>query len=405
MKEETQAPQQQEPVFMSGVEPSSGHYATFDRDVLVAALKVFVSMSRPLQDIHARTCFFKRKGNVLLAEMSDGVIFSWVSIQANFISENFPDECALDFESLYKIASYADKSVCIVVERSSFYMNFVGGKVFIPSFNIVAKDRMERKLRGLDLSKFEDITSLSTFMQSLEVSHGFLGSNPYSELDFVFSGDSGNMGWVSNKSSVLRIDRGVTLDCAIRKADLAILIAGMNWASRNQDIKIQVLSTENSVVVKSEKEAVILWLPRVDESMPSSYTSQLSRITKKNYVPIIFEKFFESLQILSQVYESSGIVALVMREGKLLMETRTRSNKLSFIMVAEKIVGKMLDQTVYFSISGLLNSLKSLKSFKQMNLFLQKSSFSLFGDAFDFVAFGTDTLAKSSFDPVKTSRS
>jgi hypothetical protein len=390
-----------EVMFMSGIEPAAGSYATFEKGSLVAALKVFSPLSRPLQDIHARACFLERKGDIFLASMSDGIIYGQIKITATHVSEDFPDSLVLDFESLYKIVSYIDDTVCLVSKKGVFYVNFIGGRIFIPSFTFDSTDHipahsasLEKKLKG---GEYTDI-DVARFSMCLDVSNSFLGSNPYTELDFLFFGHDPQYAWLSNKSMVMRMERGFGLDCSIRKQDLPVLISGLNWAVRNLDDQVQFLGEKKLIMFKSN--SLTLVFPRVEEIFPNSYTVHFSKFNKNNFIPLAFEKFFDSLRVLAQGYEASGVIALVVREGQLFLESQTKSNKLSYIQVAEKVVGKVADQTLYFSVGGVMSALKSLRGFKQMNLTLHRESFSLFHEGFDLVVFGTDSLAKSGLNSV-----
>lgn len=400
VKEETVVDElKQDVLFMSGVEPEGGSFVVFDKVSLVSALKVFSPLSRPIQDIHARSCFLKRRGVIFHASMSDGVIFGQVKIHATKVSEDFPDNLVLDFESLFKIISYIDGTVCLVVEKGVFYVNFVGGRIYIPNFTVEPKDALEKKVKDGDYADID----VPAFMQCLDVSNLFLGSNPYSEMDFMFYGYEAQSAWLSNKSMVMKLDRGFELDCSIRKQDLAVLISGMSWATRSLDDRIQFLGEKKFIVFKSS--SLVLVFPRVEEIFPNSYPLHFGKFNKKNFIPLVFEKFFESLKVLSQGYDASGVIALVVRDGGLVLESRTKSNKISSIRVADKLVGKVMDQTLYFSVGGVMSALKSLKGFKQINMTLHKESFSLFGEGFDLVIFGTDSLAKSGMDSVSVKAS
>lgn len=371
----------------SVLEPESGNYAIFERDLLLLSLRIFSSLNRPVQDLQARACFFRRlKGGQFSASMSDGVVFAQVKFSSVRVADNFPDAFVLDFESLFKDISFVNGMVCLVHERGSFYLSFIGGRIYVPAFKIEPRESFEKKFRD---GQYKDI-SFTNLLQCLEVAQSFLSSNSEPELDFLFSSEDSV--FLSNGSTVLRMHRDFNIESAIRKSDLSILGASIHLLLRNRETEFKVFEDKKVLIFRSP--SVTICFPRVEEVFPASYTQFLSKFNKRGHFAINFSNLYDSIAVLSQNYDSPGLLAFIVREDRLYLEMTSKTKKVSSILLSEKMVGKLVDQKVFFGVEGILGILRCLRAFPSMNLAFTSNSFCLFDELFEMAVFGTAGLVK-----------
>jgi len=360
----------------------------------IFVLKLFASMNRSLRDILSRAAFIKviksdAGGNITVC-MTDGVFFGKVDLPYQEISSDFPEEFVLDYDSLTKVASMAGKSIYLVCEDGHYYIDFFGGRVHMPSFNLdfTHLTKQSEKLGSLKGNPVE--LPAPNFLRNLSIAHEYLTSSQLPNLSFMFvkEGDV----YLSNGYTVMRLKAELDFTSAVRKVDLPFMTAATKIALKSG---LELDMGDNRLSVFSDDVAVSI--PKVNEELPGSYVQKISEFdkVKSSHFAVDFAKFYLLLSLLSKVYRASGVVTLKAEGDSLTLRSKSLDDEESFMVLSRSKVGQLEDCELSFSVAGLLSVLKSLKAFSYLNLTIKGNSFCLFNDLVTIVVFGTGTSAKT----------
>lgn len=366
-------------------EPEAPHIKLSTVD-LIFHLKLFASMNKSLQDVVSRALLLEVTENQVKATMSDGIFRGSVLFPHHGVTEGFPEAATLDYDSLVKVARSAGKTLYLVYENKSFYVDFFGGRVHIPSFKI-SKDMILGRVRAAEDVESADVPAVN-FLQVVSISSDFLASNQIPNLQFMFIRRDGVC--LSNGFTVLKIKHPFSFDCSVRNVDLPFVQAAIQ-ISIKEGLKVGV--QRDRLVISSSM--VELTLPMVNENFPPTYEQQLSKFDTTKFFAIDFSKFYLLLSVLSKVYRSSGVVSIKAKDGVLFLESKSLDDDVSFMVLSKAMTGKFEDFELSFSVAGLLSVIRSLRHFSFLNLTVSGGTFCLFNDLVNMVVFGTETSVKS----------
>lgn len=373
-------------------------YIKFHTADLLFNMKLFLSMSQSLQDILSRACLFevtKSDVNVkpdLKASMSDGVFSGSVHIPFEEVKDAFPIQFILDYESLMKVARFAGKYIYVVYDKNAFYIDFYGGRVHLPSYNLSPALISSRV--NVDMAKGREVdVPVTNFLRFISIAESFLMSNEVPNLAFMFLMSDGS--YLSNGYTVLKSDLTFPVNCSLRKLDLPFMLAACQISLKHG---IKIILLDNKMVVASP--AVSMVLPLVNEQFPSSYISHVKNFPIEASYGVDFSKFYMMLSVLSKIYRSSGIVALKSSENSLVLESKSLDDKISH-MVLSKSTKPVNNSEISFSVEGLLAVLKSLKQYDYLNLAIHGNSFCLFNESVSLVVFGAASSVKADIRKMK----
>lgn len=366
-------------------EPEAPHIKLSTVDLLFH-LKLFSSMNKSLQDVVSRALLFEVGENQVKSTMSDGIFRGSVLFPHQGVTEGFPECATLDYDSLVKVARSAGKTLYLVFENKSFYIDFFGGRVHIPSFKI-SKDMILGRVKVAEERETTDVPAVN-FLQVVSISSDFLASNQLPNLQFMFVRRDGI--YLSNGFTVLKLKHAFSFDCSIRNVDLPFVQAAIQISIKEG---LQVGVQKDRLIISSS--TVELVLPMVNENFPPSYEQQLNKFDTSRFFAIDFSKFYLLLSVLSKVYRSSGVVSIKSKEGVLYLESKSLDDDVSFMVLSKSMTGKFEDFELSFSVGGLMSVIRSLKHFSYLNLTVSGGTFCLFNDLVNMVVFGTETSVKS----------
>lgn len=367
-------------------------YVKFETASLLFYLKLFASIKKTTQDILSRSCLIENvplvgSERAVKITMSDGIFKGTATVPVLDRTPGVPESFVLDYDSLVKVIRFAGRNIYLVYEDGSFFIDFYGGRLHIYSFNVEKEMILGRVVTGKNPVALKEI-SAAHLLQHVGISQDFLTSNQLPNLSFMFLKQNGI--FLSNGSTVMRINSDLNVECSIGKNELAFVHAATQISLRDG---LSYAIDGNKLVLSSKDIEVVL--PLVGENFPASYEQQLGKFNKDNYYAVDFSKFYLLLSVVSKGYRSSGVVTLKSREGVLYLDSTSLDEKQSFMVLSRSKYGNLEDCEIAFSVEGLLAVLRSLKNFDFLNLTISGSTFCLFNDAVTLAVFGTDTSAKS----------
>lgn len=368
-------------------------FLKFETKTFIQELSLFSSIIKPTQDVVSRSVLFELVSlngiTVLYYYAYDGIVGARVSHVFHNHEIDSQLKFVLDYESLVRVLKMCGESVCLVCRSNSFYLDFDGGSVYIPSFDI----KKERIL----CSSFDDSQIIYTeIVDNFDPSvfgsaKTFLNSNQAgysSDLDFMFIKD-GNI-LLSNGYAVVSFPGFSGINTAIRKSDISLFESFFGIAEG----RVSMGSLGSNLYFTVGDKATI-FLPKCNEIFPRSYEDFLMEgLDARKCIEIDFNRFFNIMFMFSNIYNSSGAIALKLVSGVLSMESTTSDNKVSSVNVGE--FSSRAEAIVFFGTENALASLKCIKQISdKFNLVISSESFSLSGNGIKAVVFGTNQMVRS----------
>jgi hypothetical protein len=362
----------------------------FDSAKFLKELDIFSTVIKPGQDIVSRSilfCFDPGGVACLHSYVTDRIVGAYSMV--GFLSTNVDKEIKfiLDYDSLVRALSFCEKDVYLVNRDKCWYLDFDGGSIFIPSFNIrpdqIFSDRFNKvktvDFKSLGEGVYNPFSLARVFLNS--------GQSGYSsDLDFVFL--KGGCSYLSNGYSVVKSFGFDGCDTAIRKSDVALLD---NLFGNNSSLAVGV--DKDYVYFMADKSFV--YIPRCREEFPRAFMEILSKEhSSGDEYKIDLVQFYNALSMLSKIYNASGVAALESEGGGVRLESTTIDDKVSSIFISSHTKIDIIK--MYFGVDNALASLKCLKQFSDdFNLFLSDESFCLYNTAVKVVVLGTNQAVRS----------
>lgn len=372
------------------MKPPELPHIKFDAKELASRLKIFAPMDKSLTDILSRALLFRlTEAGKLEVVMSDGMFKAVAVVPYEAMSEEFYKAFVVDYDSLMKIISHTGSTCYIVRDEDSLYIDFYGGRVHLPTFNLdhnLIDGRVEVKFNQ-EGNPFVDVPA-EQLLQASTVTRDFLTSCQIPNMFYMFIEPDAII--LSTGFTVMRIKLGLGFTCTLRKTDISYLISICQMALTEN---LRYASDGRNAVFNSESTRLVI--PTVKEQFPASYKTHLDSVDTTTYYAVEFKKLYLLLSILSKVYRASGVVKLKTEGGIMTLEAESQDGRVSEVVLSRSKVGDMPDIEILFSVNSMLSVLKSLRGFDSLNLAIKGSSLCLFNDILSLVVMGTESGIKS----------
>lgn len=353
-------------------EPVGVEFIALDVAAFLFAAKMFTEKKMSSSDILSRAVMieFDRAAKTAVFTATDGMMGMSANCKVEKITDAFPAVMFVDIETLYRIAQLRSKRMFVVYEKEDFYVDFFGGRVFVPVYNIKKENFNVRPVEKT--AKYSEMqVSPEVIITALHMSEAFLASVAEAELAFMEMRQDGV--FLANGVSVLKIIGRFT-DLKLRKSDMRMVIAAVQ-----QSVKHDLLVARNEEKIEFQSSVVRLQLPYVDYNFSDQFVQLVSK-TPPDYYQVDFALLNIMLSLLDKTHGSSGVVTLTSKSGQLMLESLTRNGKRSFMNLATGGQVPPKDFTFMTQIRGILSVLRVFKLASHVRLGVLGNNLYLFND-------------------------
>ena len=325
------------------VKPEGVEFVEFDVPSFLFSAKMFVERKTSVSDVLSRAVLvqFDRSNKGVTMHSSDGLMFMQSSFSYQSISDNFPEEIVLDVETLYNIIKLRQKKVYLVFVDKDIYVDFFGGRVFVPVYNIKSEILLFKRNEGVNFREVQSENLLSLFT----ICDLYMSTINVPDLSFVEI--RSDCAYLANGYSVLRVG-GRYVDFKLRKVDLH-MVSSVVQQSMRSNLGIGVHAS--SIVFDSESAK--LSMPLVSFPFSEEYVKSVSILPEKFY-RVDYNMLYTIIALLEKTYQSSGVVSIISKNNVLFVESLTRSGKKSYM--------RLVDSSEPISAFRLILNVKNLLS-------------------------------------------
>lgn len=304
------------------------------------ASRMFVERKSGASELLSRAVLLRVNPSLqaVCMESTDGVVRMRSTVSCPRVSAGFPLRCVLDVESLYRVANMRTGSLFIVYDKGDFYADFMGGRVFIPQYNIksdileyhddppVSGDKAVELVQAVKPSTGGDLFRVepATLKDAVGVAGGYLSSVSSSDLAFAYFTPEAML--LANGSSVYR-QAGSFGRFKFRRGDLGTISAAV---SCNPKQVVQVRLTRERVTLSAEGYG--LQVPYFDFVFSDSFVMMSHKAEEGYYVDT--EVLSTALSVMDEK-NTSGVLQFKSSNGVLVLSSFSREGKLSHVTLAK----------------------------------------------------------------------
>jgi hypothetical protein len=306
--------------------PDSVDYLEFDTSVLLSYLLPFISKKSVTKMVISRSLRITLMSDTSAKfEMCEGV--SLMSCVVPCRNNHFPNHKIIDAETFYRVARVHKGKVYLIHRKPEVFVDFFGGEIYIPTFNLDANIYTSRMVSGSPTS--QGVIKTPDLLSSIQSISPILSFVEISDFDYIFVEPDGI--YACNGTVVGRIKQEY-FPVIIRRSDIT-LIQSILAVIGNADLEI--FAYDQKYFLTSDKFSYVF--PKTNVQFVGQYKTAFVKGSGSYFVNMPF--LTSQVNTLSGIPESSGVVDLVFGKDSLKGVFRNRRGDVSNFTISEKVEG------------------------------------------------------------------
>jgi len=328
--------------------PNSVDYLEFDSSILHKFLAPFVNRKSAARMVISRSLRISVVSDTQVKfELCEGVTL--MSCLVSCRNNHFPDHKMVDVETFYRGVRSHKRKTYLIYRSPNMYVNFFGGELYIPMFNLDANIYNSHTVSGSPTST--GVTKSPDLLSSIQTLSPILSYVDVSDFDYIFVEPDGI--YACNGAVVGRVKRD-SFPVVFRRSDIS-LIQSILAVIGSSDLTISCYA--DKYFIDSDKFSYVF--PKTTTQFVNQYKAAFVKGAGSYFVSVLY--FVSAINTLVGLPESSGTVDLVFTKEALKCVFKTRRGDVSTFTVSDKVDGVTSEAVFGVSLKTLLTVIKVFK--------------------------------------------